>query len=279
MTANPLTDAQLADLVQTMPASPRLLAELAPRLQQAEVPLEEVTELLRRDPALTARLIAMANSAAYARAEPATSLEEAVACIGFREVYRLVGAVAASQLSDEPLRHYAIEPARFRENALFVALIMEEFATAANSDPRAAYTMGLLRSIGKVVLDRHARNCGDVVPIPDDGTALLDWENATWGCTNAELGSRVLAAWRFPVETIEAVRDHYLPGADAGAAAHLLNISAGAADLRGFGYRGEEGYWQFTPESFERTGVDEGRLVWAGERAFQTLARISSALG
>lgn len=278
MTVEPLNDAQLAALVQTMPASPRLLAELTPMLQQAEVPLGDVTALLRRDPALTARLIAMANSAAYARAEPATSLEDAVACVGYREVYRLIGAIAASRMADGALTVYGIEALRFRENALFVALVMEELAESAGADARAAYTMGLLRSIGKVALDRHSRACEPATRLDERSSTLLDWERSQWGTTSAEVGARILAQWRFPSDTIEAVRDHYAPSARSVDMAHLLNVAAGAADLRGFALPGEETYWHFTPESFARTGVDEGKLVWVGERAFQTLRRIDAAL-
>jgi HD-like signal output (HDOD) protein len=272
-----LSDAELGKLVDTLSTSPRLLAELGAQLQQAEVPLPEVTRLLRRDLAITARLIAMANSAVYARAEPATSLEEAVACIGFHDVYRLVGGIAAHQLGDEPLAFYGIDPRRFRENALFVALVMEELAGATGAEPRTAYTIGLLRSIGKVALDRRARRGEDTTPLPA-GMNVLDWEQAQWGTSSAEVAARILALWRFPAETVEAVRQQYAPAADAPSMSHLLNISAGAADLRSFGFAGEESCWQFTPENFARTGVDEGKLVWAGERAFQALTKISAAL-
>lgn len=278
VTVVPITDAELAALVQTLPASPRLLAELAPMLQRDEVPLPEITQLLRRDPALTARLIAMANSTVYARAEAATSLEEAVACIGYRDVYRLVGAVAATQVADEPLKFYGIEPHRFRANALFVALVMEELADETLHDPRAAYTLGLLRSIGKVALDRHARSREDVTPLDADRQTVLEWENAYWGCSNADIAAKILTAWRFPAETVTAVRDHYAPEVDALAFSHLLSLCSGAADLRGFGFRGEEKFWHFSPENFARTGVDEGKLVWAGERAYRTLIKMCDAL-
>jgi HD-like signal output (HDOD) protein len=279
VTQSTITDAELAEVVSSLPTSARLLSELAPKLQQIEVAVEDVTELLRRDPGLTARLIAIANSAMYARVEPATALEEAVACIGYSDVYRLIGALAARQLSDHPVRAYGVDGTRFRQNALFVALVIEELATLGDIDPRQAYTVGLLRSVGKVALDRLAETAGrEVAPLRDE-QPLLDWERATWGTTSAEVGARILALWRFPAVAVEAVRDHFTPAPTASALSHLLNISAGAADLRGFGLRGEESYWQFTPENFARTAIDEGKLVWAGERAFRTLERMTTALG
>lgn len=274
MSAVSITESQLTDLVQSLPASPRLLAELAPKLQQVEVPLAEVSAVLRRDPGLTARLISVANSAAYAREEPAASLEEAVACIGYRDVYQLVGAVAASQMAEQPLQHYGIEPHRFRENALFVALVMEELAVATDLEPRAAYTVGLLRSIGKVALERLPPGA----PTTRSSGRLLEWEAAHWGCTSAAVGAQVLALWRFPEETVTAVREQYEPSQSSMALTHVLNLAAGAADLRGFGLPGEEEYWAFSPVSFEQTGIDEGKLVWAGERAFQTLKKLAAAL-
>ena len=278
MTDSTITDAQLSEVVQSLPASARLLSELAPKLQQVEVPVDEVTELLRRDAGLTARLIAIANSAVYARAEPASSIEEAVTCLGYRDVYRLIGALAAKQLSDQPVNAYEIESSRFRQNALFVALVVEELAGLTEIDPRQAYTVGLLRSIGKVALDRVAAIRSRVIePLADD-QPLLDWERQVWGTTSADVGARILNVWRFREPATDAVRDHYFPRSDSVALAHLLNLAAGAADLRGFGFRGEESYWQFSPENFARTGVDEGKLVWAGERAFRTLERMTTAL-
>lgn len=279
MTAPLLADSELLRVVETLPTSPQLLAELGPRLQGAEVDLAEVTGLLRRDAGLTARLIAMANSAAYARAEPAASLEEAVACIGYREVYRLIGAVAAAQIADEPLHYYGVDGPRLRQNALFVALVMEELAESVGCDARAAYTMGLLRSIGKIALDRLGRQNPASVPFDSRSTNLTAWERSQWGRANGDAAAIILRAWRFPEETVVAIRDHYTPGDTHGAAVHMLNIASGAADFRSFGLPGEADYWQFTQENFGRSGVDEGKLVWAGERAFRTLQRICSALG
>jgi hypothetical protein len=46
---------------------------------------------------------------------------------------------------------------QLRENALFTALMMELTAPAAGLDEREAYTAGLLRSIGKIAIDRISK--------------------------------------------------------------------------------------------------------------------------
>ena len=276
MSSSALISEEVAGLVERLPAAPRMLADLGPKLAQVDIDVAEVSATLRRDPALTARLIAVANSAAYGSGDPVAALEDAIGRIGYREAYRIVGALASSQVANDNLDAYKIPVRRLRENALFVALVMEELAPHAGLEPKAAYTTGLLRSLGKAVLNRVLVAKG--AAYEQGSIALGEWEAAQVGYTNAELGGWILEKWRFPAETCAAVRDHYAPTEQSSVASHVLNIAAGAADWRDFGFPGETSYWQFAALNFARARVDEGMLIWAGERAFQALSRITTAL-
>ncbi len=271
-----LSDQQLEMVIRTLPAAPRILAELAPRLQLLDTDIADVTGVLRRDSGLTARLIDMANSAAFIGLEPATSIEEAVARVGFRETYRIIGAVASTQLADEALPYYGINPRRLRENALFCALMMEELSEGA-LDSGTAYTVGLLRSVGKVVIDRLARHRPGVAPFEPRRELLAQWERATWGLTNADVAARVLELWDFPEHAVEAVRDHVCILATSSREALLLNIAAGAAEAYGAGLPGEGNLWIYHTQGFERAAVAESHVTWAAERAAGILQRVSPA--
>jgi HD-like signal output (HDOD) protein len=268
----------IVNIVDSLPVAPRILAELAPKLQQTSVDLVDVATLIRRDGGLTARLIAAANSVAYVGSEPSASLEDAIARIGYRETYRIIGAVASAHLADEPLHFYGIKPQRLRENSLFVALVMEELAGSIDLDPRSAYTVGLLRSVGKIVLDRYARLTDNAVLYDPTEDAMSDWELQNLGHTGSETSAHVLTTWRFPAETALAVMEHYHPNARSPLASHLLNLAAGTAQACDFGFAGEESYWQFTDRTFALTRLDRDELTRVGECAKKALGRISAAL-
>ena len=52
----------------------------------------------------------------------------------------------------------------------------------------------------------------------------------------------ILGEWRFPIQTIEGIRDHYK--AEQGEPlAQILNLAAGAAEAGGYGFPGETDYW------------------------------------
>ena len=103
MIATPIPREMLLHVVKTLPAAPRIMARLGTLLLDPNSDMGEVTELLRRDTALTARIIRISNSVIYNTGQPYGSLDESLARVGYMEVYRLVGLAAVAQLGDPEL--------------------------------------------------------------------------------------------------------------------------------------------------------------------------------
>jgi HD-like signal output (HDOD) protein len=253
-----ITPESLLGIARSFPATPQVLAELGVLLKKSDVDLRDIAKLLKRDSALTARLIKLGNSAAFAQAEPVASVEVAVNLAGFQEVHRLVGVALLEQFGDEGLVAYGVPSRRLRENSLFTALLMEELAKPAGEDPRTAYTIGLLRSIGKLALDRLARTHAPAARFAPEGEALglAFWERAVFGMTNVEAATTILNSWRFPHETVKSISEHYAPAGRHLPYTHLLNLAANMADKIGYGLPGESGYWLETDEVYRKAGVE-----------------------
>ena len=216
--------------------------------------LEEVAGLLRMDPAITLLVMRVANSAAYNTREPFATLEEALARLGFAKAYRLIGAAALRQMSDQDLPFYGISGSQIRQNALLTALLVEMLAPVAGVCAHAAYTAGLLRGVGRIALDRLAQS-REVQAEWTDGTEVEAGE-ALFGMNCAEASAMLLEEWNFPEETVRAIREHTDPGS-ADRLAGVLNLSAGLAHQSGYDLPGEERWWNFGPERLEYLGVSE----------------------
>lgn len=280
MVQTTLSAEELIRVAQDLPAGPRLLVELGQLIRNPGVDAADVIALLRQDASLVARILRMANSPAYARAEPAGSIEEAVASIGFREVHRLVGAVAATQLGEQKLRLYGVDGTQVRINALFVAVTMEELAEECGEEPRSCYTVGLLRSVGKMALELLAKNTLAVRSFAESGeTDLDDWEKRTWGIGNCEVAEKILVHWRLPHETVIAIRHHYHTLGKHNPVIHLLKLAASSAEDRCHGLPGEEALLKITPDNFAKAGLDERVFQRACERAQRTFERLHAATG
>ncbi len=265
--------------VNMLPASPQILSRLDPLLANLESSTEDITALLRRDAALTARIIRIANSVMYNPGQPLASIEEALVRIGFSEVYRVTGFAVMAHLSNQHMPLYDITGAQFRENSLLTALIMEGLARCAGVDTRAAYTAGLLRSTGKIALDRAMRASNRYDDIePYARGPLNGWELATFGTTNGDAAALVLDAWRFPGELIDAVREHYTCPDGVGRLTLLLHLAASAAERCGHGLPGEYTYWEITPEKFAAAHIDEPTLDQATRDALESFGPVRAAI-
>ncbi len=262
----------LLQVAQQLPASPQVLLQLNELLTDVNSGLDDIALLLRRDTALAARIIRISNSVAFGMCGRVATIEEAVNRVGFAEIYRLTGLASAAQLGDMHLTLYGITGPQLRDNTLVTALAAEALATRAGQDSRISYTAGLLRSSGKLVLDRYARRVAkSCLPFPQSGAGnTVTWEQTNFGCSNVEVAETVLSSWRFPKTIVEPVRHHLsdtVRQTDNGMTTALLHLACGIAHDSGFGLVGEHECWSQPPEMLNFTGLTPSLVTEAAEEA------------
>jgi HD-like signal output (HDOD) protein len=189
------------------------------------------------------------------------SVEGAISRVGFAEVHRLIGCAATGLVADRMLSYYGIETERLRENMICTAIAAESLGATAACNPRNLYTAGLLRPIGMMVLDRMARNSGDLL---DEFDASRDvnysqWEGRVMQIRNAAVTAVVLSEWRFAQDVVDAVRGHTLSAAtkDPTKGAAVLHLACWLTSQIGLGLPGENDTWQISPEALALSGLDE----------------------
>jgi HD-like signal output (HDOD) protein len=257
----------IVSLGSRLPPSLGVLGRLQALLQDARSDLDDIVELVNIDPALTFQVIKLANSALYGARSRCESLDEAVARVGFRDIHQIVGLAVSRHAFQGELPVYDLAGGRLWENAVAIGTLNAELATLAGGDARAAYATGLLRSIGKVVLNNFAPQ----LRYPGEAVAPLacEWEQAEFGVTSAATSAVLLEHWRFAPETIAAVRGHRVPGQEPAfaAAAARLHLACGMAVVRSCALPGEGSGWNVEPAMFRLAGVPEGEIPGAVERA------------
>lgn len=277
-TSSVFTEVLFQDMAQQLPAAPRLLAELGKLVRSTETDARDVVALLKRDASLVSRLLRMANSAAYARTVPIGAIEDAVVAIGFGEVHRLVGALAPVQLADTPLPLHGVSSGRYRENSLFVATLMEEFAPAAQLDAHACYTIGLLRGLGMVILERAAhREELRVTPFHTSGEeSVAMWEHRHWGADCWQVAATILNLWHLPREIVLAIEHHDTAATRSEPVVRLLELAAGVAAQNGYGLPSDHA--AADSSSISASGLTVEQFRSAVERAERTFVRLRSSV-
>ncbi|MEO7346090.1 MAG: HDOD domain-containing protein, partial [Opitutaceae bacterium] len=165
-------------------------------LQDPETGLDEIAQVIRLDGALTFHVVRMSNSVLFGLRERTDSLDLAVGRVGLKEIFRLVGLAATRQVCQKDLPSYRLPAQRLWENAVATAAAAEVLAGRGSHDAGLAYSAGLLRTLGRVVLD--GAGYGKIYPGEAEWPSVAEWEKATYGITSAEVTTILLSHWRFP---------------------------------------------------------------------------------
>ena len=266
------TREKLIEIGGTLPPTPRIFSDLHALLKDTNTDLDLITELIKRDASLSAQILRVSNSVAFRSELRSGSIEEAVGRVGFDEVFRIVGVVAVQSLADRALVHYDVSAERLRELMVETAFVCEALAPECGLDPRTAYTAGLMRPIGILVLDRVAQ----LLRVPEfydyeTDRSYVSWEGRHFGLDSCEVAGLILSEWSFPGDIISAIRNQHLTheSAVADRLACLVNLASGAVALRGKVLEGERIHWEITAAKLSCLGLDEARFTEVSDRALE----------
>lgn len=245
-----------------LPPALGIFGRLQALLRNPDAELDDIVKLVQVDPALTFQVIRLSNSVLYGVKTPCQSLDEAVSRVGLAELQQLVGLAVARQSFQGELELYQISANRLWENAVGIGTLMSAFATKTGGDVGAAYATGLLRNIGKVVLNNYPG--GVSYPGVTDRPDLHGWEREVHGMTAVEVSAILLDHWRFSTVTVETMRGHLSPAVVSPHAASMaqMHLACAVAVEWGCALPGEEACWRNDEGMRTLAGIKEAD--WAG---------------
>jgi putative nucleotidyltransferase with HDIG domain len=181
-------------------------------LANPDTPLVKVRKTIEQDPALTARLLRVANSALYAPTAPCRSVDDAVMRLGARAVTEIVVSLATLGMFADAKKGYGLS---FRNHCLGVAAITRVLGTEwRHNGVDHLFLSGLMHDIGKLL----AMQVGEIRYDALEPSALESpdqihvHERAFAGYDHAVLGAHVLDRWKLPEEISKVVALHHQPG-------------------------------------------------------------------
>ena len=226
----------LAD-VHRLPASRPALLRVVALADSPDCSARALAEASAVDPAFTARLLQLANSAYYGRQGRVTAIGPAVGVLG-AETLRGLAVTMALGLAGEhgPL------PDGFSDRAAATAAGSRLVAGLVAADPGDAFCVGLLREVGQALLFRAAPQSYSALLGSCDEVGLAAAERAWCGTTSGELAAQALSGAGLPASvchTIAAAQlddeQRRLPGTSLGRALRggvvvARAVAAGAVD-------------------------------------------------
>jgi putative nucleotidyltransferase with HDIG domain len=199
--------------VDKLPSAPEVAQKMLVAVNRENINTRELTGLISRDQALTARLLRLANSAFFAVRTKVTSIQQAVTLLGFGRVRDLAlglsvwGALDAKSAAGRQWR------TRLWTHSAAVAAAAKMLAERVGGDGPAAFTAGLLHDIGKLVLgirlgDSYWSMLDEAAERGESSAAV---ERESFQCHHGTVAGWLLQMWQLPPALVEAVAYHHEP--------------------------------------------------------------------
>ncbi|MBN2524957.1 MAG: HDOD domain-containing protein [Deltaproteobacteria bacterium] len=179
-------------------------------LSKSDYTIDEITDTIRHDPALSAGVLRLVNSPFYMATNPITSMDMAFIRLGQNTVREVLFSVATMQLFPHP-RGLA---RMVRDHCAAVAAIAHLFAGQLRvGAPEMLFLAGLMHDIGIMLF----MDSGEVQYhfSKDTAQAAPDMfrqaELTQVGFDHAILAAQVLARWKVGAPIVQLVAYHHLP--------------------------------------------------------------------
>ncbi len=191
------------------------VAQILKMTRQSNCSLEKVVKVVKQDHGISIKILKLANSSAYTRGEPVDTVQKAVMRIGMTQIRQVVLNISVIDnfSDDRNVEHFSIP--MFWEHSIATGLIAAEITRSLKGkDPEidAAFTMGLLHDIGKVVyMEILGEKYLDIIKIAHKMQVPLERvESRMLLINHADAMDRILHTWKFPKELINPIALHQL---------------------------------------------------------------------
>jgi len=198
--------------VDSLPTFPENIIKLQQLCNQKESSIFEISEHISRDPALTADVIKLSNSAGFVPGKKISTIVEAVKIIGFKNLSLILTASTAKEILGNKYKKFEI----IWEHCIRVAYYSRQIAKIKHLGKIAdsAFISGLLHDMGKIVLLNADKKIIHTISEITKNKQLRSssiLEEISVGISHAEIGGLIAEKWNFPDELKMSIANHHSP--------------------------------------------------------------------
>ena len=174
----------------------------------------QISEVIRRDPSLTARLLRLVNSVYFGLTTPVNSIEEAVFYLGVRQIRQLAMVTPIIEDFQKLAGQTPFAWREFWRHCIGTAIMTREVISLVEVPvDEADYVAGLIHDVGKIAMASAFPNHFAEIHrrMQDGATDLIAVETEVLGHNHSELGGLYLKNHNLPEIMVESALYHHAP--------------------------------------------------------------------
>ncbi len=214
---------------QSLPTLPITAMQVFQLASNPESDIKDLIRVLSHDPAMSSKLLQVANSPFYGFASQVLDIKRAVALLGFSTVMDLALGISAANVLKNSAITKIYNPEVIWRHSYVTGLLAGKLAQNGSEQLRSQlFTIALLHDIGKIFFATHFTDLykNIVANAARFEIPVYELEKEVFGMSHAEVGKVIAQNWKFPDKVVEGIAYHHMP--------HKEERSSGIPALIGF---------------------------------------------
>lgn len=207
----------IVENIRELPSLPSIVSRLIQVVNSPDTSADDAAELIEKDPALTSKMLRLANSAFYGMPRSISSISSAVVILGFNTIRSVALSATIMKMfsKNSPMGFFNYK--RFWQHSIVCAMTAKDIAQHCLNlmmiDPESAFCAGVLHDIGKLIFVQFATE--DYIKTCEvarkNKMSLIEAEEMVLGITHARIGTILADKWALPTELEYSLIYHHNP--------------------------------------------------------------------
>jgi len=202
----------IVDGIATLPTLPEVATKLIELLSDAEASMSEIVETISKDPATSAKVLRLTNSAYYGIPRTVTSIRQAVTLLGMGTTRNLATGLSVVKMFGTKGESGGFNYHQFWRHSVGAGYLCSVLAKKAQADDAdMLFLGGLLHDIGKVVIAQYEPETirQVLLKVKSESMPMYEAEREVMGVTHADVGVWLCERWQLPEKLIDMIRLHH----------------------------------------------------------------------
>lgn len=194
-----------------IPSPPEVLLRLLRTVDDEQATMEDLANIVEKDPGLASRVLGVANSPALRRGRELNSIATCLIALGTRLIRSLATCLSIQRLFERDARQNTVDIADFWTHSLLVGELARGIAELSEyPGPEEAYLSGLLHNIGELIMqDAIGEPYRRFLLNAAENPRLQAEETQLFGTTHANVGGWLIDHWGLDSVVADGVAFHH----------------------------------------------------------------------
>jgi len=214
-----------------LPSMSDVAHQLIKTLNDEDVGVKEVRDIIAKDPALTAKLLRLANSAQFGLPRGVGSLDDAIQMVGMSKVRTLS---LASCMNESFPALPGLNPQEFWMSSMACAGYAQWLAGAVGVDGQQAWLTGMMLRLGELLIGQaDPKSLTVIEALPHLPGGRWEREKRLIGFSEGQITAELARRWNFPMQIVQALERSYDPLVDQAFSrlGAVINLAGMLADV------------------------------------------------